>query len=128
MMWSLGRKSGIWRRGGDAWTPDRERRRSPRRKVQLPVSVMRFRDEPHRQCLAVDVSHTGMLITPNLYGSVREQVFLSTDEFDGRVSALIADQRPEGTAVAFSDVEQGRRLADWLTARAEGRSGNQQIC
>lgn len=95
--------------------------------VRLPVSVTRFRDEPRRQCLAVDVSQTGMLITPNLYGSVREQVLVGTDEFNGRVSALIADQRPEGTAVAFSDPEEGRRLANWLTARAEGRTGNPQM-
>ena len=127
MMWSNVWKSGIWWRGGDASPPDRERRRSPRRMVRLPVSVTRFRDEPHRQCLAVDVSHTGILITPNLYGSVREQVFLGTDEFNGRVSALIADQRPEGTALAFADVEEGRRLANWLTARAEGRTGNPQM-
>ncbi|MDF1737450.1 MAG: PilZ domain-containing protein [Minwuia sp.] len=127
MMWSIGKKSGIWWRGGDASPPDRERRRYPRRMVRLPVSVTRFRDEPQRQCLAVDVSQTGMLITPNLYGSVREQVLVGTDEFNGRVSALIADQRPEGTAVAFSDPEEGRRLANWLTARAEGRTGNPQM-
>lgn len=126
MMWSFGRKSRIWWRGGNASTPDRERRRSPRRRVRLPVSVTRFRDEPHRQCLAVDVSQTGILITPNIHGSVREQVFLGTDEFDGQVSAFIAGQRPEGTALAFADIEEGRRLANWLTARAEGRTGNPQ--
>jgi hypothetical protein len=123
MKWSIGRKSRTWWRGGNASAPGRERRRSPRRLVRLPVSVTRYRDEPEGYSLAVDVSDTGMLITPNLYGSVREQVCLGTDGFQGRVPALIADQRPEGTAVAFADAEQGRMLANWLVARAEGRSG-----
>ena len=127
MMWSIGKLSSIWWRGSNSSGEQRERRASPRRHVHLPVSVTRFRDEPQRHCVAVDVSQNGMLITPNLHGSVREQVFLSADLFDGRVSALIADQRPEGTAVAFTDAEAGRRLADWLTARAEGRTGNPQV-
>lgn len=127
MMWSIVRKPRVWWRSGDASSPDRERRRSPRQLVRLPVFVTRFRDEPEGYSLAVDVSDTGMLVTPNLYGSIREQVCLGTDGFQGRVTALIADQRPEGTAIAFANAEEGQRLASWLIARAEGRSGNPQM-
>lgn len=122
-MWSIGKFNGNWWRSGDASNTKGERRRSPRHPVSLPVAVSRFRNDPVDPCLAIDVSDSGMLVTPNLYGSVSESIFLTADQFHGKVPAVIAGQRPEGTALAFANPEDGQRLAAWLCARAEGRSG-----
>ncbi len=77
--------------------------------------------------MAVDVSDGGMLVTPNVYGSFSESVILTVEQYPGKVTAVIAGQRPEGTAIAFADQEEGRKLAAWLCARAEGRSGRNEL-
>ncbi|MDF1719837.1 MAG: PilZ domain-containing protein [Minwuia sp.] len=119
----MARFNSKWWRGGDRSAGAGERRRSARYPVRLPVTISRFRNDPEGPSLAIDVSDSGMLVKPNLYGSVSEHVFLTTDQFLGQVPAVIAGQRPEGTAVAFADAEMGRRFAALLCARAEGRSG-----
>ncbi|MEC9346210.1 MAG: PilZ domain-containing protein [Pseudomonadota bacterium] len=97
-----------------------ERRLSVRVPVQIPVRVQRDNTDPATQCLAVDVSAGGLLAAPHLSGSTGERVMIGVDGRAGLVEAVIAGQRPVGTALVFIDGEQGRCLADWLERRARG--------